>query len=441
MPEPNPLEKLNWLIHFQHVRGEIVQCKNLIKNEIKRSGGRNEFAYFKQGIILREEGKTQEALESFQTCMKLNPENADAIKQVGKCLYEMRRFRLSLEAYLEAEKVSTCPDWQIYYNIGQCLMRLGETAKSKEYAHKAVQLGKHEAAYSLLIKILTSEGDLRSAISVCNAAIESCPDSVNLLTETGLLCLKLGQTQFAFERLSSALALDPVCAKALLGIGCITQSHDEHDVALTKYKVAVSYEPNSVALWNNIGLCFYSKQKYVAAISCLKRALWISPTNWRVLFNLGLVHLATYQPASAFNFLCAAVNLRPDVPHSFTGLGCALFELNDGENAERAFKQAMALAPDDPVIVVNNVVCLAGMDRKEEAKDLFQKFNSLLQDGVVSKEVVAIAEKLATVFEVDGNDESYKNEESKDVINKSINETDELASGDLSPRELAADEV
>lgn len=47
-PEPNPLEKLNWLIHLQHVRGEIAQCKNLIKNEIKRSGGRNEFAYFKQ---------------------------------------------------------------------------------------------------------------------------------------------------------------------------------------------------------------------------------------------------------------------------------------------------------------------------------------------------------------------------------------------------------
>lgn len=51
-------------------------------------------------------------------------------------------------------------------------MRLGELGKSKEYAQKAVQLGKHESAYSLLIKILTSEGDLKSAISVCNAAIE-----------------------------------------------------------------------------------------------------------------------------------------------------------------------------------------------------------------------------------------------------------------------------
>lgn len=44
-----------------------------------------------------------------------------------------------------------------------------------------------------------------------------------MLTESGLLYLKSGQTQHAFERLSAALALEPTCAQALLGIGCITQ--------------------------------------------------------------------------------------------------------------------------------------------------------------------------------------------------------------------------
>lgn len=47
-PEPNPPEKLNWLIHLQHVRGETATCKELIKEEIKRSEGKNEFAFFKQ---------------------------------------------------------------------------------------------------------------------------------------------------------------------------------------------------------------------------------------------------------------------------------------------------------------------------------------------------------------------------------------------------------
>lgn len=52
-----------------------------------------------------------------------------------------------------------------------------------------------------------------------------------MLTESGLLYLKMGETQPAFERLSSALALDPVCPKALLGMGCITQ------VKILQYKI------------------------------------------------------------------------------------------------------------------------------------------------------------------------------------------------------------
>lgn len=50
-----------------------------------------------------------------------------------------------------------------------------------------------------------------------------CPESVNILTECGLLHLKMGQIQMAVEKLSSALALDPTYKKALVAIGFITQ--------------------------------------------------------------------------------------------------------------------------------------------------------------------------------------------------------------------------
>lgn len=42
------MEKLNWLIHLQHVRGDIAGCKELLRDAIKTSNGRNEYAYFKQ---------------------------------------------------------------------------------------------------------------------------------------------------------------------------------------------------------------------------------------------------------------------------------------------------------------------------------------------------------------------------------------------------------
>lgn len=32
--------------------------------------------------------------------------------------FQMRRFKLAVEAFLEAEKISKSNDWQIYYNTG-----------------------------------------------------------------------------------------------------------------------------------------------------------------------------------------------------------------------------------------------------------------------------------------------------------------------------------
>lgn len=84
--EPPAIEKLNWLIHLQHVRGETNLCKELIKLELIKTNGKNEYAHYKDGIILCEEGKIQDALESFQLCHKLNPENVINIKEIAKCL-------------------------------------------------------------------------------------------------------------------------------------------------------------------------------------------------------------------------------------------------------------------------------------------------------------------------------------------------------------------
>ncbi|XP_066249530.1 Bardet-Biedl syndrome 4 protein-like [Euwallacea similis] len=379
--EPTAMEKLNWLIHLQHMRGEINSCKDLIKNEIARSQGRNEYVYFKQGILLKQEGNVQLALETFQKCLKLNQHNILILREVAKCLFEMGRFRLALNAFLEAEQLSKNPDWQLYYFTARTYIKLRNSEKSIEYAHKSAKTGKQEESYALLMKILISVRDFPAAIAVANAGVEACPDSVALLTESGLLYLKIGQPQYAFERLSQALALDQTCAKALLGIGYITHKHDEYDVALSKYKIAVLYEPESVALWNNIGMCFYAKQKYIAAISCLKRGLWLAPLNWKLLYNLGLVHLATSQPASGFNFACAAVNLRPDLGECFALLGHTLFELKDTENALKATKQAHSLMPTDPTFTANTALLLHLTGNQAESEEFTNKFTKLCEEG------------------------------------------------------------
>ena len=42
------------------------------------------------------------------------------------------------------------------------------------------------------------------------------------------------------------------------------QEYGDHDVALSKYRIAAVNTPESPQLWNNIGMCFFGKKKFVA---------------------------------------------------------------------------------------------------------------------------------------------------------------------------------
>jgi Bardet-Biedl syndrome 4 protein len=90
--------------------------------------------------------------------------------------------------------------------------------------------------------------------------------------------------------------------KAVLGIASISQEKGNYEVALIKYKIASFSNPNSPMIWNNLGLCFFAKQKYMAvifrlikAITSLKKANYLDPFEWIICYNLGLVYLHNKQ--------------------------------------------------------------------------------------------------------------------------------------------------
>ena len=101
----------------------------------------------------------------------------------------------------------------------------------------------------------------------------------------------------------------------------VIQKHGDADVALSKYRIVYGRKPECAQVWNNIGMCFFSKKKFVAAVSCLKRANYLAPFELNVLYNLALVHLYLQQSASAAVFLQSAIRLNRKHAPSYALLG------------------------------------------------------------------------------------------------------------------------
>ena len=145
-----------------------------------------------------------------------------------------------------------------------------------------------------------------------------------MLTTLGLLYLRTEKNDRALQLLAKSLQLDGKNSRTVIAAASIMQDHSDHDNALSEYRQVVAQSPNSPQVWNNIGMCFFGKQRFIAAIACLKKALFLGPFEWIVSYNLGLVYLNTGQYASAFHYFSAAINLKPDFAHSYMYLGVAL---------------------------------------------------------------------------------------------------------------------
>nr|XP_048279874.1 Bardet-Biedl syndrome 4 protein isoform X3 [Myodes glareolus] len=343
-PEFPIVEKQNWLIHLYYIRKDYEACKAVIKEQLQETQGLCEYAIYVQALIFRLEGNIQESLELFQTCAVLSPQCADNLKQVARSLFLLGKHKAAIEVYNEAAKLNQ-KDWEICHNLGVCYTYL------KEFN-------------------------------------------------------KLGVYQKAFEHLGNALTYDPANYKAILAAGSMMQTHGDFDVALTKYRVVACAIPESPPLWNNIGMCFFGKKKYVAAISCLKRANYLAPFDWKILYNLGLVHLTMQQYASAFHFLSAAINFQPKLGELYMLLAVALTNLEDTENAKRAYAEAARLDKCNPLVNLNYAVLLYNQGEKKGAlaqyQEMEKKVNFLKDNSPLEfdSEMVEMAQKLGAALQV-----------------------------------------
>ena len=423
-PKPSSArEKRNWYIGLLYVRQDYDEALTQIEDQLRECGGLCEYPLYVKALIMRQRGKIQDSLTLFQSATCLNPGNIANLKQVGHSLYLLGKHRAAIDVYEEARHMDTerkgggkggdSSDWEIWHNMGLCYMYLKQYERAIECYQKANGLGRHDATFlqvpspprglalslgraravlthtpplslsrsrprarAQLGKVYQLQHKYTDALKVYQDALDYSPENPELLTTIGLIYLRLNDNQRAFDYLGNSLTQDPRNAKAILAAGSIIQDNQDMDVALVKYRVAAVHTPNSAQLWNNIGMCFFGKAKYVAAVACLKRALYLDPFEWIIAYNLGLVHLNTGQNASAFHFFSASINLKSDFAASYMYLAISLARLDDFENSCSAYEKAMGME-EDHMTHLNFAITLYNFGDVARAKEEFAHFQRM----------------------------------------------------------------
>lgn len=334
--------RTNWKIYELYALGEYKECEAIIESTLYASRGQSEYAIYVKGLISRLNGNIMESLELFQAATALNPHNLSNLKQVARSLYLLGRYQSAIAIYDKSLEINE-DDWEIWHNRGLCVEHLKNYDDAVECYLNANSVQRHDSTFLRLAHVYELQNDSQSAVETLKEALEFSPENPKLLTTLGLLYLNNNNTFDAFDTLGASLTLDGTNPRTILAAGSIIQKAQDNDVALVKYRIAAVKTPNNARLWNNIGLCFYGRTKYLESVSSLSKAVYLNPFNSDIIYNLGLVYLATSQYASAFQQFSASINLNSKHYLSFMYLGVSLIRLNDFDNGMLAFQRSVQL--------------------------------------------------------------------------------------------------
>ncbi|XP_027198692.2 Bardet-Biedl syndrome 4 [Dermatophagoides pteronyssinus] len=397
-----PFERYNWLYHLHFVQNDYDGCIE----QMNRLQVESEYCIFLKGLIKLRQGDAKSALQQFNLLKSIN--NTTYIKSIARCLLILGKHQNVCDIIKEAGLKIAQHDWELWTLYGYALLYMGSTLQAKEAFQNALQNTCQVEPFIALAKCQIAEKDYKSAIFVLRRATEISPNDLHLATKLGILLYTTGIVSKGIEKIYEADGQTNTPDLALtIAMGTILQEiKQDIDGAFQRYRQSNVFE--CPILWNNLGICFASKSKYVAAITCLKRAFFLHPLDWRINYNLGLINLKLKQYASSFQFFkntvafCTVPN-----PNLLTLLAICLEFLNDIPNSMQAHQAACkSIETTGAISLINYAVFLSTNDyesNREKIIEIMMEFekcwlkrknNSSEFDDNIMKTATALATQL-----------------------------------------------
>jgi len=186
---------------------------------------------------------------------------------------------------------------------------------------------------------LHQSGRLVEASRLYDQVLANTPDQFDALNLLGALCLQRGDCETAIEHLTRAVTVRAGAADA----------------------------------WCNLGLAQLTAERPADAADSLRRALAISPHMPQAVNALARALLDAGATADARARAVEATRLAPGHPGPWRNRGDIHLALGEHAEAERCYRGALELVPDDPEVIYSLGLALDHQSRWQEALARYQK--------------------------------------------------------------------
>lgn len=268
---------------------------------------------FSQANNLRQEYKTNEAVETYRQAIRIYPQDARFLVGLGLAYMDKDEYDEAITAFKQATQANP--------SNGDAWLRLSQV--------------------SLIA------GDLQGAFDAASRAFKLVNRNPAALGQMGLTWYETGRKDLAEHVFNQTTNLGAQSPEFWLMAGKFHWRTGQMQRAEADLRQAVAMDAKNPDCWEWLGLLLSRQKKFVEAEKDLQMALKLnpnSPVKWR---NLGSFYVSQKQDDKAMEPLKRAVQLRPNDVKCWRDIGRAYLRQNKFDLAEQAFQKSLALEPRD----------------------------------------------------------------------------------------------
>ena len=233
------------------------------------------------GIVLRETGRTQEAIAHYEEVFRLRPEFPEAHNNLGDAFVDQGNFAAAEAQYREALRLNPL------------------------YVEARLNLG----------NLLRDSGRNEQAVAEYGEALRIQPDSAEGHNNLGIAEARSGKLLEASAEFHEALRLKPGYAEAHYNLALVFRKTGDVQGAIGEYLAALAINPALLDARNNLGIAFARIGHLQEAIAQFEEVIRRKPDNAEGHYNLAIVLRAMKRGADADAEFREAARLRSRPAH------------------------------------------------------------------------------------------------------------------------------
>jgi tetratricopeptide (TPR) repeat protein len=229
------------------------------------------------------------ALFHFKAALKINPNNATSLYNLGNVYLEKGDIDEAVRHYLKA--LSIKPEYPAALNnLGEAFVKKGDYDNAIYYFKTAFKTDPQNTnACMNIANVLFLQSKPDEAISQYREILQTDTKNPDVYYNLAYVLSTKGNLEEAVSLYKEVLNIAPEYSKAHYNLGNIRLKQGDLKEAFTHFTKAIKINPNYVQAYNKIGLILFKQGKYKKAGMFFSKALQLDPEFSEARTNLDII--------------------------------------------------------------------------------------------------------------------------------------------------------